>query len=399
MNKTLHYKNREIIEWLICGGIFCSHYVELFCLSICLIILFSDVKQIKVSKYILSFIALLGLYSMIAIATIGYEIGKFIQQFTLIAFYIISYATIFPFLKGHLDELFTKYLKIAIIIAFIGIIQWIVYILFHLDMFHFLYNRPVYSMGNIFIRISSIMDEPGYLSIALTPCVVYFTSIKPYPINFKKIAVVLTFILTFSAISYVVLGLSLLYSIAKKFKLIFLSLIVLIPLIISYSNFISTNNESIFKGITERIDDSLKGINNLEPIYFERLNLSSYALISNLWVAINAPNRIYGTGLGTHEQNYLNTYKSDYQYYGFNQKDGYSLFNRIFSEFGIIGLFVLFIFVFKWFNSRSFINICAFFLILSFILKGGHYVRYGLIFWTFMYYYSHKLMHNNEIEI
>lgn len=178
-----------------------------------------------------------------------------------------------------------------------------------------------------------------------------------------------------------------------------MSLIVLIPLIISYSNFISTNNESIFKGITERIDDSLKGINNLEPIYFERLNLSSYALISNLWVAINAPNRIYGTGLGTHEQNYLNTYKSDYQYYGFNQKDGYSLFNRIFSEFGIIGLFVLFIFVFKWFNSRSFINICAFFLILSFILKGGHYVRYGLIFWTFMYYYSHKLMHNNEIEI
>ncbi len=27
------------------------------------------------------------------------------------------------------------------------------------------------------------------------------------------------------------------------------------------------------------------------------------------------------------------------------------------------------------------------------------YVRYGLIFWTFIYYYSHKLIHNNEIEI
>ena len=90
--------------------------------------------------------------------------------------------------------------------------------------------------------------------------------------------------------------------------------------------------------------------------------MSSYATMVNVWVALNAPNRIMGTGLGTHELNYYREYKSDYIFYGLNAQDGYSLLNRLYSEFGVLGLILCLWVIYRNYNLNNIINISVFFL-------------------------------------
>ena len=58
-----------------------------------------------------------------------------------------------------------------------------------------------------------------------------------------------------------------------------------------------------------KLQDTYEGFIAMDPDVFETLNMSSYATMVNVWVALNAPNRIMGTGLGTHELNYYREYK------------------------------------------------------------------------------------------
>ena len=90
------------------------------------------------------------------------------------------------------------------------------------------------------------------------------------------------------------------------------------------------------------------------------------------------------------EQNYYSTYKSNFSGYGQNAQDGYSLVIRIFSEFGIIGVFFLFLFIIRNLNITNPINISVLFLIGQLLIRGGHYTLYGTIFFFFLYYYTSK---------
>lgn len=383
------YQINNLIEWLICFAIFCSHYVEIIILCICCLLKLRSLHKLNVKKRILIIISVIALYSTVTISLTSYSYSKFLQQLLLLSFYLISYSILLSPNKNNIISLFNKYLKLAYYIAYLGLVQWIIFILFHINIFELLYHRPLYAVNGIIVRITSIIDEPGYLSIVLTPAITYYMKYDLWPLNRNKLILFIVYISTLSAVSYVVALLVLISKIKKKLIII---LCCSIPIItIGVFNGIGNNDDSnIFNGITERIEDSINGIKYFEPVYFEQLNLSSYTLVSNLWVATHAPNRIVGTGLGTHEQNYFTIYKSNFQYYGFNSKDGYSLFNRVFSEFGLVGIIVLILFILKYYNNRSVINICAFFLLLSFIIKGGHYVRYGLIFWSYIYYFTRQ---------
>ena len=101
--------------------------------------------------------------------------------------------------------------------------------------------------------------------------------------------------------------------------------------------------------------------NHINYYKFETLNASSYAFLTNMCVAESAPSRLLGTGLGTHSINYAKVYprsSTRYRLYGLNSADGYSLSIRVFSELGIVGLFCLFVFICKRFNSKSLFSFC-----------------------------------------
>jgi hypothetical protein len=124
---------------------------------------------------------------------------------------------------------------------------------------------------------------------------------------------------------------------------------------------------------------------------YEDMNASTYALLVNKWVAANAPSRIFGTGLGTHEQSYKKLYNNNtYQLYGLNSEDGYSLYNRIFSEFGYVGLVSLFVFLIIFLNTKNIINLSVLFFIIAVIIRGGHYTLYGTVMFFYLYYLTSK---------
>ena len=140
-----------------------------------------------------------------------------------------------------------------------------------------------------------------------------------------------------------------------------------------------------------RFQQTATALSSLNNIYvIESLNNSSYALLANTYVATHAPLRWTGTGLGTHKLNYHAVYQSNRPLYGLNDEDGYSLFNRLLSETGILGLLVYIVFLFKCRSKQSMINTCVLFYLLGTFIRGGNYFVYGMIFYNMLYYFSYK---------
>ena len=373
-------------EWLIVCGIFCDFYIELLCLIISLALYINSTKKIYLNHSIFLILIIIFLSSSLNIITLKYDFDKFFQQFCLVSTFILFYYLIFRELKNNISSIFKKYIKVSYIISLIGLFQFLIYFVSGFNICGIIHNSSTEILPHI-IRINSIVDEPSYLSMTLTPAIVYYIN-NSFSNKIESYVICSCFFLTFSTTSFFIILLAILYRIIlrRRYKLILTSCF---GLIIGLSFLgIEVKTEGNNNEIIRRITDTINGLSSLDPTNFEGLNLSTYSLLTNTWVAFNAPHRLTGTGLGTHEQNYINTYKSDYSEYGVNKEDGYSLFNRVYSEFGLIGCFVMVGFIFKFFNKNSIINVSIVFVLLTFLLRGGHYVRYGFIFWVFMYYFS-----------
>lgn len=121
----------------------------------------------------------------------------------------------------------------------------------------------------------------------------------------------------------------------------------------------NSNNSIVKSQDNELIENSqnenVTGINNIKEIqdnnkvnetiiYDQMANASSYALKSNLYIGIEKlkDNYLFGTGMFTHIDYYDYYMKVIYPdgYYRLNYSDACSMFLRIFSEFGIIGLII-----------------------------------------------------------
>lgn len=372
-NRNIRFNISNVCFWFITIGVFSERYIEfIIIVSICLLMPFLG-GQIAINRKILYTFLVVFIASFISISLNNYVYGRFIQQFILILFYVICYYNIFLLIikRSSIQEIFNKYLFVAHWVCVLGVLQFSLYFLFNIDILMFLYREggtPVV-LPRV-MRIYSIVDEPGYLSTLLTPAFVYYYYSKNFNITisvWRKRLVYIVIFLTFSSATYLIIILVILYKwlmLSKKknvkyIRLMSVSLLgLLIPLVMT--SFRESEN-NVFKDVFVKFEDTFTAFRDMDPIAFEKLNLSSYSTMVNIWVAINAPNRLLGTGLGTHEQNYTSLYKSDFQYYGLNMDDGYSLFNRVYSEFGIVGISFLLCFIFRKIDRRSIINLSVFF--------------------------------------
>ena len=103
---------------------------------------------------------------------------------------------------------------------------------------------------------------------------------------------------------------------------------------------------------------------------------------------------ISNAGLGTHEINYEMEYQSNFFQYGLNQTDAYSLFTRLYSEFGVIGIFLVIYLLFKYRNTNNPINIAILIVFISYFIRGGHYFIYGVVFYAYLFYYTSSITIN-----
>jgi hypothetical protein len=156
-----------------------------------------------------------------------------------------------------------------------------------------------------------------------------------------------------------------------------------------------------------RVDDTYKSLNAVNTGKFEEYtNLSTYVLLGNMFIAKkNITDHPLGSGIGSHHamhQHYIKEmrvppYIRENHKANDNSFDACSLFTRIASEFGYIGIvLVLFVVYYtsKSFNERNlFFAQAVFIYFLLKLLRDGHYFPPELYFFIWLFYFYMKDAH------
>lgn len=295
-------------------------------------------------------------------------------------------------------EAYCRSCWILIVIAIIQIFSFIIGFEKGYDFSWFLNKWGFVEGGLIGFRVNSILPEPTYLATSLSPAV--YVSIRNLIkkqnfifSNIQSIIVIIISILTTSTIGYLGILISVILSLEiSRFRYLLFALLISIG-----GYFVAYNNVSDF---SSRIN-SAKGLWIEKDFKIDNTNNSSFVLYNNLHVAkenlLIYP--FFGTGLGSHENAFkkFTLTKSLIQYdFEFNVKDGNSLFIRLCSETGLIGLlFVLFL-IFKCFIKSTkpelavhkIISQSLFILLVLSLVRQGNYMLNGLPIIFLLYYFN-----------
>ena len=317
------------------------------------------------------------------------------------------------YLKNFNVKLYFKiYCKLCLIVSFIGLVQVISFLInfkYGFD-YTWIFNKWGFIKGGIVgIRVNSILAEPSQLGIVLSPAL--FVSVRNlirrktlYFKRWQSLLIVFIVILTTSTIAYFGLLLVILIN-TKSFKLRY----ILIGLIISiFGFFLAYRNVNEFK---LRVD-AAKGLWIDENFDIANTNNSSFVLYNNLHIAKKnlLKHPLFGTGLGSHETafNRFTLTKSLIEYdFEFNIKDGNSLFIRLCTETGILGLSFIILIIIKGFIyrvdeqnelllTRKIISQSIFILLILVLIRQGNYMLNGLPL-LFLLYYFNGIQYNNEL--
>ncbi len=336
------------------------------------------------------------LYVSIGLNTSAQFYKVFIGFFASVLFYHYV-VELFLF---DLKALFRIYMRVSLIVAFIGLFQLVSYWVGFGPGYNYrwIFNKWGYIPGGLGIRINSVFGEPAYFAATISPAffvsIYNFTVAKPIFITrLQSVAIVVAYVLTFSSLG--ILGIfmtTLLLLINLGF---FKYAIVFIPLSIFIFTY-SYDNVGEFK---ERYDGTIEVFSTANYKSYD-INGSSFVLYNNYHVALEnfKRNPLFGTGLGSHPvafDKYSFTLLEGAVDIDFNKMDANSMFLRLMSETGIYGLFMMLFLLFKcWvFKQRTddeemwvMSNGIAI-LFLLYLIRQGHYFLNGFPFFLWMYYY------------
>lgn len=338
--------------------------------------------RLSFDRYLIALFTFLTIGGVYAKVTMGLSFIPLLKQLTpiIIIYTVVSYVI----RKNNVKDLFTLYIKFAVVSAILGLIQLVLKILG----FKFLTDFSWYN-------IDSIAEEPSHFAVILLPAVIYtLQKFKQFKKEFILLFVVM--ILTFNLTAYFVFGLM---SLIIYRKIHYLLLI--LPLVVIIGNFLYINDPLI----QFRIDETVKYL--VKPD-IRNTHGTPLSFFSNFQVATFSvsKNPISGSGLGGHEEMYYRYFAnnpfSELSYlFGLNAKSAHSLIIRIFSELGFIG-FILFLYsIFRVFaiNHKSEFHVIGLACLSHFLcktLKLGNYFDLGTPFFFLIaiychYYYFKKL--------
>lgn len=353
-----------------------------------------------------SMICLASLYKLLQTGMLAFEFWK--QIFGIMLTATVYYNVLYVF-KFDIKRVFEFYLKMAYWVALFGVIDNVL----HIAGIHI--TRPHGS--GLQYREYSIMGEPFYLALALTPALAYYIAfIKRTWRERKKefIVLLLCYLVTYSSTAVAGIGLSVVFSLyindffdIRKNRLILVP-ILLLPVVL-FINFLIDNVELI----NARFYDTKQLFLSTELRTTEagRSNSSTFALYSNYIIARDAflEDPLFGAGLGSHPLIYESTFLEYFpaellnRYGAQNQQDANSKFLRLMSETGLLGL-ALFMFAFiRFFAAKRYmksealrelgaINYAMFLYITLCLIRNGNYINVGFFFFFFLYYISWKVV-------
>jgi hypothetical protein len=346
------------------------------------LIILTYFNKVKFSKGFLIFICLI-IISGLTTVIFGYnKLDYFLIQLFFLFIIPIYYNSYFNYTSTNFKDIVTIYCKLSFYLAIIGFVK------LPFDL----------AIGR---SLESIMLEPAHYCTIILPA--YFITLKDknYP-RYYFIIILLSIIISGSSLGLISLGLSFILNI-KKISLANIFFIITTLTILSFITY------KVFPPFKLRLDDTVSSIKSRD---LSKANLSTYALLSNYFVSINSitDKPLLGNGIGSHaisRKKYLKTIKGiqTFEKIGMrniNEKDAGSLFIRIISELGIVGIICTFFFIFKFYvgnsgNKFTFNSVVSKAILLYFFCKlfrEGHYFSPEMYFFVFLYvfnkYNSHK---------
>jgi hypothetical protein len=363
-------------------------------------------RRLSINKTLLG-VALLVIVSSVLNILWGNSYAiLFFKIFGGFVFYGTAYYFLFRLNGNKVERLFIIYLRIAYVVALIGIFQEISYLAgFKLGYDYSLFLSNIRCQGTTLglLQVTSILQEPAHLGSVMAPA--FFVSVlnvmgqKNYFIDKKASWLILICtLLSFSLIAYlgiiIVFGLLLLNY--KKARFMVFAVIAV----------------AVLSGFAYKTLPNIRlRVNDTAAIFFgkktiDQVNLSTLSFYSNGFVAYKSVvnNPVFGAGLGSHSVSYdrylpelIDPVKIAHGY-GLNKQDACGLFFRIISETGLLGMFAFILFIIKFYVSRkkhkyfwimSNAILCLFILHL---LRQGNYFYSGFIFFVWGYYFTYKNM-------
>lgn len=357
-------------------------------------------NEFKINKKVGLLLMYIFISSIVVIVMYEYKFNKMIQQMTVITIIMLSYWNFFS--KYGVVKIWNKYLKMCKLFCLIGIVQWIIYYLFNINIFqrkYFFWGiKNNYILPNGILYFSSMSGEPGNYAQVVMPAVFYLIekSLKIKKIKMQDLIFVISYICTFTAISFMGFILYAFFKVIvliknKEIKKIFygiMSSLIILPIAIKIFN----------TGMIKlKIFETFSFILNLMYVDLNKLNLSTFALFSNLRAAILSKRFIFGNGLGTIQQVYYKyLVNENYFFYGINSEDGYSMAVRIFTEFGLMGILIISYTLIKnsFYDKKIFllstINFSIMIGIVSYLIRWGSYYTFGAILFYIFLVFSKK---------
>lgn len=333
---------------------------------------------------------------------------KVIGGLTITLYFFWAWVSLFG---SDIYKLFYWYCMACWIITVIAVIQIISFFIgFELGYNYswFLNKWGFVEGGLVGFRVNSILSEPTYLATALAPAtyvsVNNFISKKNHIFNrYQSVVIVIITLLTTSSIGYLGILISILLCTQTiRIRYIFFGII-----ISAFTFNLAYNNVQDFRS---RVD-AAKGLWIDDDYGITNTNNSSFVLFNNLYVAKEnlKRNPIFGTGLGSHETAFkkFTLTKTLLPYdFEFNVKDGNSLFIRLCTETGLLGLgFVLLViargFIYNVDNQNEYmlknkiISQSLFVLLVLVLIRQGNYMLNGLPLMFLLYYFNGENYRNS----
>ena len=381
------------LVWFVLAGMVLGRYTEPAFLIIATLFIMLQLNKVYVSTSCLFVGTLFFFHSLSMVVYNGYDTGKLFQQIVLLFTCVFCYYQIFRYCQVPVSEWFHRYVNLVYILSIIGIIQFVIMSATQIDIFPYTLDGTMTQNSG---RLHAVFMEPGGFTAFSIPAAAY-VFLAPGFMKYNRmkslvIGIALILTLTTSMIVAVVIILFLKFYYYFKYLRIGLVVCFIVGVCWCINNRDILSSSEYFvnpqlRAIQEKITQTLSMVEYAEPEDFEHLNTSSYVILTNYWIAFNAPCRILGTGLGTHAQNYERMYKSDFGGYGLNKDDAYSMFARLYSEFGVLGLCLYAFFLIRYYNKDNIISLCLIVFFISYLIKGGHYMLYGTAFFHIVYYF------------
>lgn len=320
-----------------------------------------------------------------------------------------------------IEKLFKIYLRIALVVAAIGIFQEFSYLVkfkigYDYDWMPLIRKWECETTTRIgLLRVNSIFTEPGHFAVSMAPAffVSFLDIFKRNSLSLRSkwgsMIIIVSYILTFSLLAYITILISvLMVARFKRFRHLMSAMIIALILVFSAYGFVPD--------IRMRIDGIVEFFKH--PSVTPDTHMSVYAVISNAFIAFNSfiNNFLFGSGLGSHPVSY-DKFSSLGIAKGFMwpiappcnvevcKGDSGSLFLRLFSETGLFGVMAVFYFIFRFRlklatdNSTTIVSSAIFILFVLQLLRMGHYFYNGLFFFVWVYYFAYKISNSKISEL